>query len=627
LHRVSVDHQVTEDQDVIDHLLGFRWSRTATEHRVHSRDEFARQKRLDDIVVGADLQSEHAVGLVGRTRHHDDRDAVTLTDRSHNGESVDPRQSDVQDDDVDIGGQHEQTRLARVGLDDVQPGGLEPRPHHVADLRIVVDDQDRRAGDIVIGVQHGTDASASSDRILTELPLRRPANGPTVLVGNRKLGGRVVVEETAASWGFTLRSAAKRWLASDQLFTLPLDLGFIALTLITIFTRDVVVGFHTIFVLLTLTALMLPFRGFVIRLAIWTSVSVALLVWAIRSLDVPSAELAEIPILTFVLVLIFLVAQSRSQAAAASAAMTAELQHRTDLEQADLRQQLEQSQRRELLGRASAGLAHDLRNIFAVVRGSIAEVLDGADAEQTAGTATSTMANVRKLHDVDSAAERGLSIVDELLWLGRQHDSIMEVTDLNAATRQLEPLLRRLTSRGVTLRLDVPHDVCMARIDRIGLSQILMNLVSNANDAITGSGTITVSTKRSFTPVGADRHVTSVLTVADTGCGFTPEALAAAFDDGVTTKDDTHYGLGLPTVWRIVDRCGGSMQIDSSSGTGTNVSIGFESPTDEECPAVGHPSEPATTTHRSEAPTIIDDERHPVGSRSDSRSVGDHHRL
>lgn len=406
----------------------------------------------------------------------------------------------------------------------------------------------------------------------------------------------------STKWGDGRRRAIKRWLAVEHRYAPPLDLGFITITLVTIYSRDVVVGFHTIFAALTLAALMLPFRSFVIRLALWMTVTVALVVWGISSLDVPSAELSELPILTFVLILIFLVAQARSQAAAESAAATAELQRRTDLQQASLREQLEQGQRRELLGRASAGLAHDLRNIFMVIRGSVAEVLERADSGLAPGT-TST-ATARDLIDVDSATDRGLSIVDELLWLGRQHDSTRELTDLHTATRQLEPLLRRLTRRGVALRLEVPHDECMVRIDRVGLSQILMNLVSNANDAITGSGMITVSTKRSLTPVGNGTQLTSVLTVADTGCGFSPEALAAALDEGVTSKDDTHYGLGLATVWRIVDRYGGSLQIDSSPGIGTNVSIGFVNPTAEwPGPEVGQRVDDATATSPPASPT------------------------
>jgi len=360
------------------------------------------------------------------------------------------------------------------------------------------------------------------------------------------------------------------WLASEHVRTLPLDVLLLAITIFTIITQAVIAGFHLVFVVLILAALMLPFRGFVIRLVVGMGISTALLVWATTSLDVSADELAEIPILTVVLVLVFLVAQARARAADESRAANAEMQRRTELESRELRQQLEQAQRRDLIGRASAGLSHDLRNVFSVIKGCTAEA-----AEETEGRSD---LHRSCLDEVGAAADRGLSILDELLWLGRQHDSILQVTDLSTSIRQLEPLLRRLTRRGVILRLDIPERECLVRVDRVGLSQILMNLVSNANDAIEGNGTITVSARPVITPSTRADGPRTVLTVADDGRGFTSDELSTAFDDGFTTKGEGHFGLGLSSVSDIVERCGGSMQIDSSPNDGTTISILFASP-------------------------------------------------
>jgi signal transduction histidine kinase len=360
------------------------------------------------------------------------------------------------------------------------------------------------------------------------------------------------------------------WLASRRLRTLPLDLGLAGITILTVITRAVIPGFHVMFIIVILAALMLPFRGFAIRFAVWMGVSTALLVWAVTSLDVSPDELAEIPILAVVLVLVFLVAQARARAAAESRAANDELLRRTELESRELRQQLEQAQRRDLIGRASAGLSHDLRNVFSVIKGCTAEA-----AEKNVGWSDPQRSC---LDEVGAAADRGVAILDELLWLGRQHDSILQVTDLSTSIRQLEPLLRRLTRRGVVLRFDIPERECLVRVDRIGLSQILMNLVSNANDAIVGNGNITVSVRPVITSSTRADGPTAVLTVTDDGRGFTSDELSAAFEAGFTTKGDGHFGLGLSTVWDIVDRCGGSMQIDSSPDDVTTISILFESP-------------------------------------------------
>ncbi len=128
------------------------------------------------------------------------------------------------------------------------------------------------------------------------------------------------------------------------------------------------------------------------------------------------------------------------------------------------------------------------------------------------------------------------------------------------------------------LRFDIPVNECLVRIDRVGLSQILMNLVSNANDAIVGKGNITVSARPVVTASTRADGPSTMLTVSDDGQGFTSDELSNAFDDGFTTKGEGHFGLGLSTVWRIVERCGGSMQIDSSPNDLTTISIMFASP-------------------------------------------------
>ncbi len=365
------------------------------------------------------------------------------------------------------------------------------------------------------------------------------------------------------------------WLASGHVGTLPLDLALVAITILTIATRAVIEGFHFMFVVLALAALMLPFRSFVIRLGVWMGVSTALLVWAIASLGVPANELTELPILAVVLVLVFLVARARERATADSEAANAELHERTELERRELERQLDQAQHRELIGRASAGLSHDLRNVFTVVRGCTAEV-----EEETGADATATLSDLQRycLGEIRSAADRGLAILDHLLCLSRQNESILQATDLNSSIRQLEPLLRRLVRPGVILRLDVPADDCLVRIDRVGLSQVLMNLVTNANDAITGNGNISVAARPVVARSIGDDEPIAVLTVSDDGRGFTPDELSRAFDDGFTTKGDGHFGLGLATVWRIVERNGGSMQIDSSPEDTTTISIMLTGP-------------------------------------------------
>ena len=112
------------------------------------------------------------------------------------------------------------------------------------------------------------------------------------------------------------------WLASEHASTVQIDIALIWVLVVTVLTRAVIMGFHVIFVLLAFAALMLPFRRFVVRLVLWMTVSTLLVVWAVIWLSTPSAELTELPMLTIVVVLVFLVAQARGRAAKESEAVT-----------------------------------------------------------------------------------------------------------------------------------------------------------------------------------------------------------------------------------------------------------------------------------------------------------------
>ncbi|HYN33825.1 MAG TPA: ATP-binding protein [Ilumatobacteraceae bacterium] len=386
--------------------------------------------------------------------------------------------------------------------------------------------------------------------------------------------------------------SAGEWLVSDHSSNLPLDLGLVGALVLAVATKEVVMWFHMIFVLLVVAALMLPFRQFVIRLVVWMTITVALVTWAITSLDTPSDEITELPLLTLVLVLVYLVAQARARAAREAEGAFAELERRTEVESEVLQRQLEDAQRRELIGRASAGLAHDLRNVFVVISGCVDEVHERA----AVGAGGALEDDVSCVDDVGAAAERGLAIIDDLLWLGQRHDYETRVTDLGESIRQIEPFLRRMVRPGITLRVEAPAQPSLVFIDHVGLSQVLMNLVANAIDAIEGAGHITVSTRQSVSgSAGGELNTTTSISVTDDGAGFTKQAIEHAFEADFTTKSGAHGGYGLPTVWRIVDRCGGSIQIDSSPDSGTSVILRFETVgTDATEPTTGAQAQTAT---------------------------------
>lgn len=398
---------------------------------------------------------------------------------------------------------------------------------------------------------------------------------------------------------------ATGWPVHAGAYTRILDVALVLSAVAAVVMRSVVVWFHVIFLLLAVVALMMPFRRFVIRLVLGMSVCSALVIWAVVSLSTPSDELAELPLLTIVLIVIFLVAQSRARVAHDRELAYQSLNLRADLELEGLRHQLEQSQRLDLLGRASTGLAHDLRNIFVVIRGCSAEPDAQSESELRAS-----------LTDVRGATDRAMGMLDDLLWLGREHLPEPAVTELRASILQVRPLLSRLTTKQTQIEV-IADEPLRARIDRISMTQILMNLVANSADSISGRGRISVrACGVTAQRPGETTERYAEITVSDNGKGFDRAAIERAFESGFTTKGSDHSGLGLATVWQIVDRCGGSVGIESSLSRGTTVAIRL--------PLAGENAGGTVRSDPSEAVTASDDGPDAVLSEN-TAARGDRH--
>jgi signal transduction histidine kinase len=360
------------------------------------------------------------------------------------------------------------------------------------------------------------------------------------------------------------RRRFERHLVGEMRHAWLLDLTCAAALTAAVITHSVVVWFHIVFLVLALAALVLSFRRFTVRLVGWTGVSAVLVAWSVVQGHTPAVELTELPLMTAVLILIYLGAQARKHIVDRLVRTQDELVERTENEVEALHHQLEQAQRLEVLGRASQSIAHDLRNVFTVINGCVAELTEEMRGRQ---------AIVRVL-EVSGATDRGMAIVSDLLLSARQRPEQRGSVDLGDVTKHLEPLLRRLAGRQVTLRLECTATPVRARIDRTSLLQILMNLVANATEAISGAGTITVRCEHLVKrQPGSFHRELAVLTVADDGVGIGEEAIAQIFEPGFSTKGGDHTGLGLATVHRIAERWGGSIEIDSSAGRGTTVRV------------------------------------------------------
>jgi two-component system cell cycle sensor histidine kinase/response regulator CckA len=223
-----------------------------------------------------------------------------------------------------------------------------------------------------------------------------------------------------------------------------------------------------------------------------------------------------------------------------------------------LEEHLREWQKMDALGNLAAGIAHDFNNVLSVVTASAEFLMKhvGNNAEATV--------DARAILD---AARQGSTLTGQLLTFARRHGGAVEKLDLNDAVRDVTTMARRIIQPGIHFALKLDSRGAPVSINRGQLDQVLMNLLLNARDAMpSGRGTITVSTSRDTA------HV--YLRVTDTGTGMTEETRQRIFEPFFTTKGMTGgSGLGLSTVYAIVDEAGGKISVSSAPGQGARFEI------------------------------------------------------
>lgn len=217
-------------------------------------------------------------------------------------------------------------------------------------------------------------------------------------------------------------------------------------------------------------------------------------------------------------------------------------------------------QRLATLGFLAASVAHDLNNLLCLVT---------AGASLLAAGEMPPAEVRRNALDIQEAARRAAKLVGDLLSLGRPAEPRLELLDLTSVVADAEPMLRRLAGPDITLRVVLSDTDCLVRADRLQLEQVLLNLVSNARDAMNGRGLLSVGV--SATRSGGRRVY--LLSVCDSGCGMDPATQRRIFEPFFTTKGAQGMGLGLSIVRRIVEGCGGSISVESASGVGTSFHV------------------------------------------------------
>lgn len=270
------------------------------------------------------------------------------------------------------------------------------------------------------------------------------------------------------------------------------------------------------------------------------------------------------------------VTERTAELTAANEELTAEIEQRRRAEEArkKLQEELLQSQKMEVVGRLAGGIAHDFNNILGAISG-YAEFLLKSMPEG---------APVREdLSEILRETERGSLLTRQLMAISRKQPLEAKVLSVNLMVEDSCRMLRRLIGPGIQIEQALGPQVEPIKADPGQVSQVLMNLIVNARDAMPDGGRIMVSTGNE--DLGAEtaglrlspppgRY--AVLTVSDTGTGMSPETAAHAFDPFFTTKEKGKgTGLGLSTVYGIVSQTGGGIALDTAPGKGCTFRIYF----------------------------------------------------
>ena len=254
----------------------------------------------------------------------------------------------------------------------------------------------------------------------------------------------------------------------------------------------------------------------------------------------------------------------------------------TELRLKDL--QLRQAQKMEVVGQLAGGIAHDFNNLLMVI---------GGHADLLADQLPIRHPGIADIEELRKAVKMGSVLANKLLAFSRDKPMKVRRVEVNQALEDVSKTLNRLLRDDVSLSLELVDATLTMVMDSTDLTQILMNLVLNSQDAIEGSGRITLGSR--LVPASTNTREPRVeIFVQDTGSGMATGVLERAFEPFFSTKElDEGTGLGLAVIDRLVKQYDGDIEVKSLEGQGTVFRVFFplsDSPPeypsgeDEQCP-------------------------------------------
>ena len=256
----------------------------------------------------------------------------------------------------------------------------------------------------------------------------------------------------------------------------------------------------------------------------------------------------------------------------------------------------------------ATGVAHEFNNILTIIQGHAALLMENPKLDED---------SVKSLQHICDGVDRTAKLTQQIMAFSRKQIMQQQVLDFNAAVGQIVRVVGRLLGENIRVRCDFADHLPNIEADSSMLEQILINLAVNARDAMPNGGQLTISTKSvSFNAADVllrpERHAGTFLqlSVTDTGCGMNAAIINRIFEPFFTTKDvGKGPGLGLATVYGLVNQHHGWIEVDSKVDQGTTFHLYFP-PTTKPLPA------PPVVAARSDIPggreTILVVEDEPV---------------
>jgi signal transduction histidine kinase/CheY-like chemotaxis protein len=231
-------------------------------------------------------------------------------------------------------------------------------------------------------------------------------------------------------------------------------------------------------------------------------------------------------------------------------------------ERAKAEEQLRQSQKMQALGQLTGGIAHDFNNLLTVIQGS-ADMLCRPNLEEAK--------RIRFAQAIVQAATNAASLTSQLLAFARRQPLKPEQIDVNVLIGEMEDMISRSVGERIQVVTELCEQSCRIEVDRAQLQSAILNIASNARDAMPGGGLLTISTASVSTDEGGKMVE---IRMADTGSGMDAETADRIFEPFFTTKGTGKgTGLGLSQVYGFASQSGGDVRVESEEGKGTRLSL------------------------------------------------------